>query len=102
MICKIVISPKAIAELQEIIKWYNDKKPSLGDDFKIRAKATINNLKENHFSFQIRYSDVRCCQIFKFPYLIHFKIFENDEIVVITTIKHTSRNPNIWLDPENE
>lgn len=98
----IVISPEAVTEINEIIAWYNLKKNGLGYTFRNNTKNAINNLKANHLNYQIRYSEFRCCPIKKFPYLIHFKIFEQEKKVVITTIKHTSRNPNIWLDPESK
>lgn len=99
---KIKIGPEPLAEIQEIINWYNNRKQGLGKIFDSRIKNIIKKLTTNALIYEKKYGNIRCASVGKFPYLIHFEVIENENLLIITTIKHTSRNPNIWLDPENE
>jgi hypothetical protein len=97
---KIRIGAEPLNEIQEIINWYNDRKVGLGASFDRRIKLEIKRLKTNALFFEKRYGNMRCARVGKFPYLIHFEVIENENAINITSIKHTSRNPNLWLEPE--
>ncbi|WP_310558233.1 type II toxin-antitoxin system RelE/ParE family toxin [Flavobacterium sp.] len=44
----------------------------------------------------MKYNEIRCRKIEKFPFLIHYQINENLNIVTVFAVFHTSRNPEIW------
>ena len=80
---KVRISPDALLDIQEATNWYNDQVPKLGTRFQEEAKSQINKLKNNPIKHSIRYVNVRCALIKKFPFLIHFIIDEENQIVEI-------------------
>jgi hypothetical protein len=47
-------------------------------------------------AYAIRYADVRCMLVKKFPFMVHFTIDENQKLVEVFAVHHTSRNPKIW------
>ena len=92
---KIKIEPEANQDIQETINWYNERQKGLGRKFHNEIKNYFKHLKFNPF-YEIRYDNVRCITIKKFPYTIHFTVNEVDNTVIVRAIFHTSRNPEIW------
>lgn len=82
MAFRIFIDEDVRTDIQESIDWYNEQKQGLGKQFFTQVKATINRLKSNPF-FQIRYDDVRCLPIKRFPFMVHFTVDESQKKVVI-------------------
>jgi hypothetical protein len=94
---RILIYEKAILDIKEAANFYENKQKGLGVRFKQQVKKQINSLKINPNGFTVRYDDVRCMLIKKFPFLVHFKVDNRQNIVSVFAIYHTSRNPEIWL-----
>lgn len=93
---RIKIDPDALLDIQEATNWYNNQIAGLGSRFQKQVKQQINSLKENAQNYGIRYNDVRCMAIRKFPFLVHFVIEESTGTVKVFAVIHTSRNPAIW------
>ena len=89
----IKLEPLAKSDIQEIIHFYNEKQKGLGKKFYRELVSYFNAIQKNPF-YQIRYDEVRCLPLKKFPVMIHFTIHEMDEIVKIRAIINTYRNPN--------
>jgi plasmid stabilization system protein ParE len=93
---RIKISTYAISDMQEAGKWYNEQSLGLGSRFLKNVKEHINLLKSNPENYSVRYDNVRCALIKKFPFLIHFIIDEANQVVEVFAVFHTSRSPKIW------
>ena len=93
---KVIIASPALSDIQEITKWYNKCQPKLGSRFQQSIKQQIATLKNNANRYSNRYLTVRCMIVKKFPYLVHFTIDDQNGIVEIFAIIHTSRNPDLW------
>lgn len=93
---KIRINTNALEDIQCITIWYNEQLQGLGSRFQKQVKMQINSLKINPNAYAIRYTDVRCMLIKKFPFLVHFTLNESQKTVDIFAVYHTSRNPHIW------
>jgi len=93
---RLKINKNALLDIQESTVWYNEQLPKLGSRFQKTVKQHIEKLRYNADSYSIRYADVRCTLIKKFPFLIHFRIDETNQVVEIFAIIHTSRHPKIW------
>jgi plasmid stabilization system protein ParE len=93
---KIKIDEDALNDLREIVIWYNDQLENLGLRFHKQIKSQINSLKTQPHICTIRYKDVRCMLVKKFPFMIHYTINEKSYLIEIFAIFHNSRNPQIW------
>jgi hypothetical protein len=91
---KIKVFPKALTDIQEITEWYNKQSSGLGIRCQKQVISQINKLNKRPLVYIVRYTDVRCMLIKKFPFMVHFLI-ENG-IVVVFAVLHMSRNPIIW------
>jgi len=93
---KIKAEPEAHDDIQDGIDWYNKQQPGLGRKFHTEVKTYIKKLKTNPF-FQVRYDDVHCFPLKRFPYMIHFTINETDKIVTIKAVFATKDDPEKWI-----
>ncbi len=93
---KISIETDALRDIQEATDWYNEKSQGLGSRFQQQIVEQINTLKINPLVYAIRYADVRCMLINKFPFMVHFVVDEKKELVEVFAVYHTSRSPKIW------
>jgi len=95
---KIRIHSEAFDDLQKATEWYEDQLAGLGSRFEKQVVKQINKLKTTAGIYTIRYNEVRCVVIEKFPFMIQFTIDNNHQYVDILALFHTSRNPMIWKD----
>ena len=96
MAFKIVITLKAQIDILEGIEWYDKQAYDLGKRFYQTIQANFKILCINPF-FQVRYEDVRCLPLEKYPYMVHFVIDEEREQVIILGIICTHRGPKNWV-----
>lgn len=73
----VKIDPEALADIQEIIAWYNEQQKGLGGRFRKAAIKHTNSLIKDPQIYALRYKEIRCVIIKKFPYMVHFHI--NDQ-----------------------
>ena len=94
---KVFITPRAHDEIQQGIDYYNEQVKGLGKKFHASVKETIVSLRKFPFH-QIRYDDVRCLLVKKYPYILHYTLHEKDSYVILHAVIHTSLNPDEnWL-----
>ena len=72
----VTFSPVAIDDIEQAAAYYEDVQPGLGKRFASQLLLTLNAIKRNPFFASVRYDDIRCAQVKKFPYLVHYHIFE--------------------------
>jgi hypothetical protein len=92
----IEFNPEFYSDIEQAIDWYNEKHPGLGDKFFTAVKKHTEKLSFYPLHFAVKYDNIRCMNIKKFPYLIHYRVDEVLKIVKVEALFHTSRNPNIW------
>jgi len=95
---RVKVEPIALADIQEITNWYNERQVGLGKRFQDAAVRHINSLSNNPQKYAIRYKEIRCVKIKKFPYLAHFFINNENRTVEILAVISTYRNPKVWSE----
>ena len=90
------IDVDALHDINQAADWYEIQLKGLGNRFKQQTKKQITSLKKDPYLFSIKYNEIRCRKIEKFPFLIHYKIDEEQKLIQVFAIFHTSRNPEIW------
>jgi hypothetical protein len=91
MAFSIHISTEARDDIQQAILWYNGRKKGLGRNFFSAVQSAIQVLKVNPF-FQIRYDNIRCLPVPKFPYMLHFSVDPAQQQVNIYAVLNTYRD----------
>ncbi len=89
------IRPAARSEFDEASDWYRDEDPVLRDKFVSSVEKTLTDLTPTPLSFPVVFgAAVHRATVKRFPYSVFFTI--ENEIVVVLSIFHDSRNPIIW------
>ena len=79
---KLIFAAEVYGDLQQNINWYNKKQAGLGSRFFKAIKEQLPQIKKNPYGVAIRYDEVRCAKVKDFPYMVHFKIFPEINIVL--------------------
>jgi plasmid stabilization system protein ParE len=93
----VLLEPRALADIQQAIDYYDSRQAGLGKKFESTIDKHFLVISRNPF-FQIRYSGIRCLPVKKFPFLIHFVVDEKRKEVFIISVFHTSKNNTEWLN----
>lgn len=88
-----ILLQRAKKELFEAVAWYDDKQIGLGDRFKNELYKRINAIETHPERYATKSPPYRETRMEVFPYLIIYRIDMPKNIIVITSIFHTSRNP---------
>lgn len=94
MAYNVVIEENALNDIQQAIDYYDEQLIGLGEKFENAIHKNIIKLAKNPF-FEMRYDNIRCFPIKKFPFMIHFEVQENKNNIRILAVFHTSRNINL-------
>ena len=92
----IKIDSDALHEIRNITFWYDSQKTGLGDRFQKTVIKQIEALAENPQIFAIRYKEIRCMLVNKFPYMVHFYLNSKNSTIEVLAIIGTDRNPKVW------
>jgi hypothetical protein len=92
---KIVFSIHAIDDVEKACEYYNQEQRNLGKRFVKQVATTINSIRLNPYYSGVRYDDVRCAIIKKFPFLIHYTIEEKNKQITIAAVYSTHQEP-LW------
>lgn len=93
---KVIYASEVREDLQNAIDFYNSRSKGLGIQFYKTVKNKILLIKSNAFGFQVRYNDVRCIPLNKFPYTVHYKVVSETKTIKIVAIFCDYLNPEIW------
>lgn len=92
---KVIYSPHALTDLEDSVYYYNEQQKGLGKRFTAQVQLALKSIKNNPKFASVRYEDVRCAQVPKFPYLVHYTIDEATCTVLIAAIYSTRQKP-LW------
>ncbi|MCO5237955.1 MAG: type II toxin-antitoxin system RelE/ParE family toxin [Chitinophagaceae bacterium] len=89
----VVFSPLAIDDIEQTVDYHNQLQPGLGKRFTQQVQVSFAAIKRNPFFATVRYNNIRCTQVKKFPYLVHYHINEEQGLVTIIAVYSTHREP---------
>ncbi len=87
----IFIEPEALVDVQKAIDFYNEQKLGLGEDFLKQVNSHLKTLYTHPF-FQIRYDNVRCLPVSKYPFMIHYTVDEPNDCVIVRAVLNTNKD----------
>jgi hypothetical protein len=91
-------NPDFFDDLVQAVDWYNDKQAGLGDRFLMNVTKQTAQLSASALHYSVKYDDIRCFCIKRFPFVVHYRIHEPSKTVRVEALFHTSRDPKIWDD----
>jgi plasmid stabilization system protein ParE len=88
------IEPEALDDLAEAAAWYDERRPGLGQRFKVAMRELMEAIGERPEAYPVESDAVRVAFREPFPYKLYFII--SGESVRIFAVLHTSRHPATW------
>lgn len=89
-------NPDFFNDIVEAVDWYNEKQAGLGDRLFKTIKQQTARLSTSALHCAIKYDDIRCLAVDRYPYLVHYRVNEQTQTVKVEALFHTSRDPKIW------
>lgn len=83
-------------EFDEAVDYYESKRAGLGRRFTRAIERVLEQILEQPDRFAEAMDEVREAPVLKFPYAIYYS-FAKDTVVILSVF-HTSRNPDVWQD----
>jgi mRNA-degrading endonuclease RelE of RelBE toxin-antitoxin system len=97
MIYHIELLETAIADLQESYDWYEEKSTGLGGRFAEEVDQYLDLVAKNPYHFAVQFSEkFRFALLRRFPFRIVYSIDEQQRVIYVNAIFHTSRDPKLF------
>jgi mRNA-degrading endonuclease RelE of RelBE toxin-antitoxin system len=94
----VILNNSLSDDIQEAVNYYKSKNKDLGARFYNKVKAKLKTLKKDALLYQIKYNNIRCLSVDKFPYLIHYNLDQNTNTVFVFALICTHKNPKeYWV-----
>jgi plasmid stabilization system protein ParE len=93
---RLYIEPEAFNDIQDTVDYYKSINQKLALRFFQALNKQFFTLQKNHSSFAIRYDNIRCIPLKKFPYMIHYSVLSDEKTVRINAVFCTYQNPENW------
>ncbi len=93
---KSIILPSAKQDIKESAQWYNKKQRGLGKRFISYVRKKVKFICQNPTATAVRYNNTRCAVLDVFPFMLYYSIDEEQELVIVSAVLHTSRGPERW------
>ncbi len=91
----VIFSSSAIDDVEQAVAYYEEKQTDLGKRFAAQVQVTLNSIKRNPSFASVRYDNIHCAQIKKFPFLVHYHIDGDALIVSVIAVYSTHKKP-LW------
>ena len=93
-----VINQSAEFDLTEIASWYNKIDRKLTKKFLKEFREKVNYLADYPSSCEVRFDNIQIAHLKKFPFGIHYTYIEDQRKIIVFSVFHTSRNPDLWTE----
>ena len=96
---KLEFNPQIYIDIQQQVDYYRKETNSntLGKRFAKAVKNEVFRLKNYALQYEVKYDDVRCLPIPKFPVRAHYRVNETENSVKVEAIIGTSESPDKWI-----
>jgi toxin ParE1/3/4 len=98
---RIIVLRDAEIDIQDSIKWYNDKKRGLGHRFFQIIDHSFDFIAANPDLYPIVFSKVRKKVINGFPYAIYFEYDKDIDQIAIVAVLHFKRSSDVLMQRIN-
>jgi plasmid stabilization system protein ParE len=91
---KVILSDRAKFQFKESVHFYEKRKVGLGMKLTKSVNRKLQFVAANPLSSEIKYDTVRVTYIKHFPFAIHYLYIEEQSVIFVSAIFHTSQNPD--------
>jgi|SRR4051812_2740015 plasmid stabilization system protein ParE len=73
--------PLANSDIERAARYYDGKKPGLGDDFTDEVEQIVRVISENPLRYSIRFGAWRRANLGRFPYAVFYQIVDDTPVI---------------------
>ena len=95
--CRLLVAPRAEADIREAFAWYEARSPGLGHDFLRCVEAKLILIAQSPHLFRPRFRSYRLAATRRFPYAIYFIWNEAAGVVAVRRILHFKQDTRSQL-----
>lgn len=89
-----IVRPYLPAELGEVVDWYNERSPGLGERFFEEVEKALARIDETPYLYRTVHLDIRRAPVERFPYGVYYAVI--DDTVHVLAVVHDARHPSVW------
>ena len=90
---KVIIHPEAEKEYLDACNWYEQETTGLGQRFKAAVFKQLEQIDKNPENYSKKDGRYRESRTEIFPYVIVYTLNKSRNLIYVSAIYHTSRNP---------
>jgi toxin ParE1/3/4 len=90
---EVVFRPEAKEDLVRAYRWYEDRRPGLGEEFLGVVEAAIEQIRRAPAMFSVVHRDVRRVLTRRFPFGVFYR--DEPERVIVLAVFHGRRDPRV-------
>jgi plasmid stabilization system protein ParE len=90
----VIVRPAAAADVDDARRWYETRRPGLGDELLVDLADGMSAISAEPGSFQIVHRGTRRALLRRFPYGIFYQ--QIGDTVVVIAVMHVRRSPRRW------
>jgi plasmid stabilization system protein ParE len=87
------LSLLASKDIEEAVNYYNENAYGLGNKFLSDVEVLILKISRNPLAFSVKYDDIHCAALNKFPFSIHYTVNKKETQVIIVSVFNTWKEP---------
>jgi hypothetical protein len=89
----VLFSKQSIIDIEEAIVFYNEQQRGLGNTFHTDFEKTYKSIIINPYFASVKYDNVRCATLNKFPFSVHYIVDDTTLSVLIVSVFNTWKEP---------
>ncbi len=89
----VQFAPQALTDIEDAVGYYNLQVYGLGNKFLTDFESTYKAIIRNPFFASVKYDNVRCAALKKFPFSVHYTINKKEKTLIILAIFNTWKKP---------
>lgn len=97
VVCPVIFTGVARAELIDAQDWYENEVPGLGRRFRAAVEDVVQRMSANPRQFSVVYKSVHPALLHRFPYALMY-VIKADETLTVIACFHGSRDPAHWQE----
>jgi plasmid stabilization system protein ParE len=90
----ISFSERALRDIHKTIQYYEAIQVGLGEKFRLNLTKVLESIQMNALFSSVRYDDIRCARIRRFPYLVHYELLKGNQVIILA-VYSTHQKP-LW------
>lgn len=89
----LVLHRPAQDDFEKAFEWYAARSVNAAENFIVEVESTLQLISNNPRRWRNEHNNFRELGVKKFPYVIIYTLDEKAQLVTVTAIFHTSKNP---------